>query len=67
VTARGRKIDDVARELVEAERASLTDVHQRGLIDNVVMRRAEAMLDTEELHLDRLSRVTPGGSEGQIL
>jgi CPA1 family monovalent cation:H+ antiporter len=43
-----------ARELVDVERASLIEARERGLIDNTVMRRAQAALDMEELHLERL-------------
>jgi CPA1 family monovalent cation:H+ antiporter len=42
------KID---QELVDAARVSLLDVHERGLIDNTVMRRVQAALDMEELTL----------------
>jgi NhaP-type Na+/H+ or K+/H+ antiporter len=45
---------EVARELVDVERASLIEARERGLIDNTVMRRAQAALDMEELHLDGL-------------
>jgi CPA1 family monovalent cation:H+ antiporter len=45
---------DVARELVGVERASLIEARERGLIDNTVMRRAQASLDMEEIQLDRL-------------
>jgi hypothetical protein len=48
---------DIARELVDAERASLIEARERGLIDNTVMRRAQAVLDMEELHLDGSSDV----------
>jgi CPA1 family monovalent cation:H+ antiporter len=48
---------EVARELVDVERASLIEARERGLIDNTVMRRAQAALDMEELHLERLPPV----------
>jgi Na+/H+ antiporter len=48
---RGRT-SKVAQELVNVERVSLIDAHERGLIDNTVMRRVQASLDMEELHLE---------------
>jgi CPA1 family monovalent cation:H+ antiporter len=45
---------DVARELVDVERAALIHAREHGLIDNTVMRRVQASLDMEELHLDGL-------------
>lgn len=46
----------IARELVEVERASLIEARDRGLIDSTVMRRAQAVLDMEELRLDHVPR-----------
>jgi Na+/H+ antiporter len=45
---------EVVRELVNVERESLIDARERGLIDNTVLRRVQAALDMEELHLDHL-------------
>jgi monovalent cation/hydrogen antiporter len=45
---------DVVRELVNAERTSLIDARERGLIDNTVLRRMQAALDMEELRLEHL-------------
>jgi NhaP-type Na+/H+ or K+/H+ antiporter len=45
---------DVARELVDVERAALIHAREHGLIDNTMMRRVQASLDMEELHLDGL-------------
>jgi monovalent cation/hydrogen antiporter len=47
---------EAARELVNAERASLIDAHERGLFDNTVMRRAQAALDMEDLYLESTGR-----------
>jgi CPA1 family monovalent cation:H+ antiporter len=53
---------EVVRELVNVERESLIDARERGLIDNTVLRRVQAALDMEELHLDHL-RPADGSAE----
>jgi CPA1 family monovalent cation:H+ antiporter len=45
---------DAVLELVNAERASLIEARERGLIDNTVLRRMQAALDMEELRLEHL-------------
>jgi CPA1 family monovalent cation:H+ antiporter len=44
---------EVVRELVAVERSTLIDARERGEIDNRAFRRVEALLDIDELGLDR--------------
>lgn len=48
---------ELARELIAAERAEMLGLHRHGTIDSDVLARVEALLDLEELELDRIAAV----------
>jgi Na+/H+ antiporter len=52
-----RGYEDVARELLAAERAEMLGLQRRGAIDSNVLARVEALLDLEELELNRITAV----------
>ncbi|HYZ15231.1 MAG TPA: Na+/H+ antiporter [Candidatus Acidoferrum sp.] len=52
-----RAYEDLARELIAAERAEMLGLQRRGTIDSNVLARVEALLDLEELELNRIAAV----------
>ena len=42
----------IRRELIEAERRAAAELHERGVIDDEILRRLERDLDLEELRME---------------